>query len=303
MTRGSADVICVGAATEDVIALVDRLPAPDERLEAIDIVVAGGGPAATAAVTLARQGASVAYVGVIADDEIGQRIRAGLEAERVDVSELIVCSGLRSGLSLILVDRRSRTRAIVNRPPPQLVLPESAVARCRSARWVHVDQAGYPAVVAAGLLDRRTDRGPQVSIDAGNPIPDLSLRGVDLFAPTEQSLLDMYVGQGLADAIRSARAAGADTVVVSRGSRGSVGMDPHGCVNAPGFEVDVCSTLGAGDVFHGQLLAGLLAQRSLDQALVHANAAAALSCLALDGRSRIPRPGDLDAFLAGARGR
>jgi sulfofructose kinase len=59
---------------------------------------------------------------------------------------------------------------------------------------------------------------------------------------------------------------------------------------APGFTVDpVVSTLGAGDVFHGALLAQLVRDVPLPEALAAANEIAALSCRALDGRSAIPR--------------
>jgi sugar/nucleoside kinase (ribokinase family) len=56
-----------------------------------------------------------------------------------------------------------------------------------------------------------------------------------------------------------------------------------------GFNVDsVVSTLGAGDAFHGALLAQLVADVPLRDALAVANEIAALSCRALDGRSAIP---------------
>jgi sulfofructose kinase len=53
-------------------------------------------------------------------------------------------------------------------------------------------------------------------------------------------------------------------------------------------EVDVVSTLGAGDVFHGALLAELIRGAPLAEALDFANRCAALSCRGLDGRSAIP---------------
>ncbi len=48
------------------------------------------------------------------------------------------------------------------------------------------------------------------------------------------------------------------------------------------------STLGAGDVFHGALLAGLVREVPLHEALEFANICAALSCRSLDGRSAVP---------------
>jgi sugar/nucleoside kinase (ribokinase family) len=67
---------------------------------------------------------------------------------------------------------------------------------------------------------------------------------------------------------------------------------------APGFVTEVASTLGAGDVFHGAFLAALIEERPLDEALRFANAVAALSCRALDGRSAIPSRAEADAWLA-----
>jgi sulfofructose kinase len=66
---------------------------------------------------------------------------------------------------------------------------------------------------------------------------------------------------------------------------------------AKGFSVDVLSTLGAGDVFHGALLAQIIQERPLQEAMLRANAVAALSCLGLDGQSAIPRTNELESFL------
>ena len=49
-----ASVLCVGVASLDTIVLVDKYPAADERVIALDTMRAAGGPAMTAAVTLAR---------------------------------------------------------------------------------------------------------------------------------------------------------------------------------------------------------------------------------------------------------
>jgi sulfofructose kinase len=57
------------------------------------------------------------------------------------------------------------------------------------------------------------------------------------------------------------------------------------------------STLGAGDVFHGALLAWLVRGAPLDEALRAACVAAALSTRALDGRSAIPTRDEVEANL------
>jgi sulfofructose kinase len=267
-------VVCVGLATRDTVLAVPHHPGADELVMATDVAVAGGGPAATAAVALARLGVPVAFVGAVGDDETGAFIRAGLEAEGVDVSELAVVPGARSPESAIYVGPGTRAIAAFRGDSGPLRLSPRAASLCRGADWVHVDQTGYGAVPP----------GVRLSIDAGNPIDGLDLAGVALYGPNEAALVRDF---GDAEA---ALAAGAELVVVTRGAHGCTAHNRTGEVveaPAPPLEHPV-STLGAGDVFHGALLAALLRDEPLAEALAFANRAAALSCRALDGRSAIP---------------
>lgn len=62
------DVIGLGASTIDIVSLVDHFPATEEIQRAEAMTVQGGGPVATAMVTLARLGARVAMLDQIGDD-------------------------------------------------------------------------------------------------------------------------------------------------------------------------------------------------------------------------------------------
>ncbi len=277
-----AYVVCVGLATVDTIVAVPRHPEADDRVWASDYAVAGGGPAATAAVTLARLGVQTFFVGAVGADETGEEIRAGLERDGVDVSELATIEGARSPHSVVLVGPEGRSIAAFT-GTARFELNESAGELCRGAAWVHVDQTGY-----APASELRSD--VRLSIDGGNPIEGLDVRGVALYGPTESALRDRY-----GDA-RGALDAGAELVVVTRGEEGSVAYSRDGeVVEAPAAPVDALSTLGAGDVFHGALLAQLVADVPLREALTFANACAALSCRALDGRSAIPTAAEVAA--------
>jgi sulfofructose kinase len=277
-------VVCVGLATQDTILAVPRQPNADELVIASDFTVAGGGPAATAAVALARLGVPVFFAGAVGDDETGAFIRNGLAREEVDVSELAVIPGARSPRSAIFVGAGARTIAAFRGDSAALELSAGARELCRAAAWVHVDQTGYGAVPS----------GVHLSIDGGNPIENLDLGGVALYAPTETALHERFPRGA-----RQALDAGAELVVVTRGGDGSIAFAHSGeIVEAPGVPVDAVSTLGAGDVFHGALLACLSRGLDLRTALVRANACAALSCRALDGRSAIPTWDELERSLA-----
>lgn len=277
-------VVCVGLATLDTIVAVPRHPAQEDRVVATELAVAGGGPAATAAVTLARLGVPTYFVGTVGDDGAGAAIREGLEREGVDVSELIASPGARSPQSAVLVSGESRAIAGYPGSLPALELSPRAQDLCSRAAWVHVDHLGYGAARGSARL----------SVDGGNPIAGLDLHGVALYAPTESELRERF------GTPERALDAGAELVVETRGRNGSVAYTRDGgAVEAPGYPIDAVSTLGAGDVFHGALLAQLTRDVPLRDALAFANVCAALSCRALDGRSAIPTAAELESALAG----
>jgi sulfofructose kinase len=247
-------IVCVGLATRDTIYAVPNHPAPDERVVATERVVAGGGPAATAAVAIARLGVDVRFVGVI-DGEL-------------DGVEIVRMPG-RMVESTILV--AGGTRAIVTEDAEPFDVPPELLD---GAEWVHVDHIGYDAVPPSDDVS--------LSVDGGNHIADLDLERVALYAPTEAS-----------DDGRRAK-----LTVVTRGAGGCTAYTDDATIDVPGFPVGVVSTLGAGDVFHGALLACLVRRLPLRDALVRANACAALSCRALDGRSAIPTRDELERSIA-----
>ena len=292
--RSTVDAVFVGVATLDAIALVDGFPAPDDRVLASEIVYAGGGPAATAAVAAARLGVTSAFVGTVGDDANGRAILEGLEAEGVDVSGVRVSPGEASAASVVVVDRVRDSRAICNRPAPRIDL-SAGTALIAATPVVHVDHAGWAPVVDAGLIQT----GQMLSVDAGNPIPGFNPSGVGLFVPTVEALRRTHgASRPVADLLALAVADGCDVVVATDGARGSSAQTATGeTAHAPAHTVDILSTLGAGDVFHGALIAAVVKGLPLEQQLAFANVTAALSCRGLDGRSRIPSLAEVEAAM------
>lgn len=295
-----APLVFVGVATHDTIALVDRFPDPDERMVVDELTTAGGGPAATAAVTAARLGADVAFVGTVGDDRLGGQILDELVGEGVDVSGVTIRAGEASGASVVVVAAGAATRAILNRPPPAIELSDAAIASLADASWVHVDQAGWGAV---GDWWRASDPRPRLSIDAGNPIDSFSPVGIDLYVPTIAALRRRHGDGEPADLLAAALDEGARCVVATDGAHGSYALTPgSSLVHVPAAAGEVRSTLGAGDVFHGALLAAVHRGTPLADALAYANQVSVLSCAGLDGRSAVPTHDQTLAALADRAG-
>ncbi|MDQ0665517.1 sulfofructose kinase [Arthrobacter ulcerisalmonis] len=289
MPRSSTGTLLfVGCATLDSIALVQDYPAADSRTVATDFATAGGGPAATAAVAAARAGARTAFAGVLGTDEEGDRIISGLQAEGVDTSAVIRDAGVKTGASVIVVSKTAESRAIVTRPVPPVSFPAGSrfTELLQSAAWVHTDHLGWNAVASAP----GRPAGLKVSVDAGNPIPAFSPRGVALYVPTIERLAAEYGADLPPEALlRKPLEDGASAVVATAGSEGAWVLERGGePVHVPATPAVIVSTLGAGDVYHGALLAAVAAGVPLVDAAAFAGRTAAASCGGLDGRSAIP---------------
>ena len=287
--------VCVGVITVDTIALVDKYPSADERVVAQEISRTGGGPAAVAAVALSRLGIKSAIIGTIGDDADGKEILRVFEKEGVDTSGISIGTSETAG-SVIVASKEHSTRAISTRQPMvHAPINEAAKKLIAEAQWVHVDHVGINRLAELGIS---RGNGPLISFDAGYGVETFDPITVDLFVPTDRQMALRYPGIDLAVALENDSMKAGNTVVATQGSAGSAGFSPEtGLVTAPGFSVDVMSTLGAGDVFHGALVAQLIQGFPLQEAMRRANAVAALSCTGLDGQSKIPTTIELDAYL------
>ena len=287
--------MCVGVITIDTIALVENYPNEDERVIANEISRAGGGPAAVAAVALSRLGINCAIVGTIGDDADGKEVLRIFAKEGVDTSGISIGTAPTAG-SVIVASKKHSARAISTRQPVvQAPINEAAKKLIANAQWLHVDHVGIKCLDQLGVS---RGKGPHISFDAGYGVESFDPIVVDLFVPTDRQMALRYPGVDLAVALENDSSKGENIVVATQGSAGSSGFSREtGLVTAPGFKVDATSTLGAGDVFHGALVAQLIQGYSLQEAMRRANAVAALSCRGLDGQSMIPTTTELDVYL------
>ena len=277
-------VLSVGIATVDTIVLVDKYPAANERVVALESVRAVGGPATTAAVTMVRLGIDVALSCVIGDDDAGRFIFDTLKREGVDTKNVIVNPQIKTAIGTIVVSKSEQTRAIMVQPHNELPLKP---ANINDYGWIHVDQFGMQALKNWGI-----SRGgnAQLSIDIGYVTPGVNSAEYDLFAPSENITTDVSTAKQ-----------DKNIVVISKGGEGSVYSDGVSSGVVPAIKAEIVSTLGAGDVFHGALVATQVWNKPIEEAVAIANTVAGLSCRALDGQSGIPTKAELAAFLAGAR--
>jgi ribokinase len=77
------DLVVVGSANYDYLALGSKLPAPGESFQGDQLVESAGGKGANQAIAAARLGARVAFVGCVGKDQRGDWVLEKLKAEGV----------------------------------------------------------------------------------------------------------------------------------------------------------------------------------------------------------------------------
>ncbi|MGZ8188782.1 MAG: carbohydrate kinase family protein [Methylosarcina sp.] len=278
------DVLCIGHASYDLVFSVPHHPAEDEKIFAQGFIGCGGGPAANAAVTVAKLGLNAAFGGYLGNDLYGERHRQELIEHGVD-TRFIVRGEAPTPLSAVLVKPDGK-RALINyksetRPlaaddlvfsgiNPKVVLFDGheshvSVAYCHALR-----NQSVPTVLDAGSLHEGTQ----------------ALMGlVDYLVCSEKFALQMA---GSVDQALRQLAETAPAVVITLSERGLVWKRASEEGALPAFDVASIDSTGAGDAFHGAFAAALAMDRVWVDVLLYASAAGALCCTKMGGRPGLP---------------
>jgi sugar/nucleoside kinase (ribokinase family) len=293
------DVVGFGVNALDLVGVTDGFPAPDTKAPLLEFDVQGGGMVATAAVACARLGLRTRYIGKVGGDFWSRLSLRTLSKEGIDVRHVIRVKGGPGHVSLVLADRATGARTLFfRRPSTYAIRPEELDRQALTAgRLLHVD--GVDAAAALQAVRWAREAGMRVTMDG-----ERIVEGIEEVWP----LADLLVCNpgfvrattghaALEDGLRDLADRGPARVAITLAGEGAVGLEGGRWVRAPGFQVEIVDTNGAGDVFHGACAFGELRDWPLPWTLTFANAVAAMKCRHLGGRRGIPRLPEVRDFL------
>ncbi len=297
---GFVEVVGLGQCSLDVMGRLPDWPQRDSKVELTASLVQGGGPVATALVTLARLGVATAFAGKIGDDDFGLRIREGLIAEGIDCSALLADACATSQFAFIAVDEKTGHRTIFwtrgsARPLEPAEIPEIAIRCCRV---LHLDGLQHEASLAAARLAR--ENGVLTVLDGGTLREGTRelLPLIDHMVVSERFADQFGEGRCFSDVLPELLGFGATAATITMGEKGSLTCSREGeTFHQPAFSTQAVDTTGCGDVFHGGYIFGLLHGWPLGMVVTFAAACAALKTRGLGGRSAIPGLNEVLAFL------
>lgn len=266
------DCLCTGILFSDVVCSpVDHAPNEGELVAPERIELSLGGCASNAALDLARLGVNVGVAGCVGQDVFGQFIIDRLARGGANVGGIHKLSGIHTACTMVInvkgQDRRfiaspgANTRFTVDHIPPQWV---------QEAKVLYI--GGYLMLLAleteemVDLLRTARAAGTKTLLDVvgmgGRESFDrvaLMLPEIDVFLPNDDEGAALT---GLSDPLEQAqrfRDAGAKTVVITQGDRGSLLVGDGLRLRCGVYPTEFVGGTGSGDAFDAGYVAGLLA--------------------------------------------
>ncbi len=291
-------VVGLGQCSLDFLGTLTGFPERDQKVELDDVLIQGGGPTATALVTLARLGIATTFLGRVGGDEAGSKIRSGLLAEGVTCQGLLVDTDATSQLAFCAADQNAGRTIFWHRGTARpLAAHEIDVEQIAAGSVLLLDGLHAEASLTAARMARR--QGVTTVLDGGSWRDNSAelLPWIDHLVVSEK-FARQYGGTDLNAAVSALAEFGAVAVTVTSGAAGSLTCAADGTrFTMPAFPINAVDTTGCGDVFHGGYIYGLLQAWPLFETVRFAAACAALKTRALGGRTAIPRLAEVQAFL------
>lgn len=304
MAQARVDVVGLGLNATDTVIRVREFPALGGKEKLLASSLQAGGQVATALVTCQRLGLSARYIGKVGDDYPGRFQLASLKREGIDVRYTRTARHTPNQIGVIIVDQKTGERTVFwDRDPKLAVTPEELSPRaictarllhldgcdveacCEAARWAK--SSGIPVVADLDTVYKKVEKlFPLIDylIASANFLPALT-GDDDPFRVLEYMSREFHI----------------PAPGMTLGRDGALLYADGRYYYSPGFVVETVDTTGAGDVFHGAFIYGLLAGWDMVRVLDFSNAMAGLNCTQLGARGGISTRAAAEKLMATGR--
>lgn len=302
----SKRIAVVGSSNVDLIMKMDRLPKVGESVTDAEFRQTFGGKGANQAYAAALTGGDVTFVSCVGDDAYGSQVIENMRGCGANVEHIYTEPGVATGTALIMIGEAGRNYISVAPGANYKLLP-AHVARAGAAiaaADMLVLQYEVPVSTVTAAAERASALGRPVMLNLAppRPIADALLRHVTYFVVNETEAafacgIEVNSDANVRRAADALRAKGAANVIITLGEQGAYIAGSEGGAFAPSFQVEAIDSTAAGDTFCGAFAVALLEGKSPMDAVLFANAAAAITVTRIGAQTAIPTRAEIDAFI------
>jgi len=293
-------ITVVGSINLDLIATVERLPAPGETVRSGGYSTAPGGKGANQALAAARAGGKVRMIGAVGKDGFAADALTCLKDGKVQLSGVREAAAA-TGIALIFVDAKGEN-VIVVAPGANDTVLSGDLAKAHFAKdEVVLLQHEIPLATIEAALAAAAGAGA-VSVLNTAPFRAEAAKLLPMadHVVSNETEFDLYSdalklsGRDRVARMRAFVERTGRTIIVTLGADGVIAASPEGDLAVPALKITPVDTVGAGDTFCGYLGAGLDAGLPLERALRRAAVAGSLACLKPGAQPAIPHAKEVD---------
>jgi ribokinase len=297
----------LGSVNADHVIKVDHFPRPGETLHGQSYAVIAGGKGANQAVAAARLGANVHFIASVGDDDFGNNIRKAFAKDGINVDSVMVEEDTPTGIAMIQVAANGENSICISAEANALLTPQRImphISKIESADMLLLQlEVPLESIEFAAALAHQSGTTVVLNPAPARVLSDQLLALVDIITPNETEA-EVLTGIAVSDnesaqlAANALHKKGINTVLITLGSKGVWLSQSGEGKQIAGYKVNAVDTTAAGDTFNGALLTALLEDKSLDDAIIFAHAAAALTVMSAGAQSSIPYRKQVVEFLA-----
>lgn len=297
----------LGSINADHVIQVPHFPQPGETLSGQNYHIVYGGKGANQAVAAARLGAKVDFIACIGEDKIGLEMKQAFQKDGINTESIATIQGETTGIAMIQV-ADSGENSIVISAGANAHLTTNIVDKFKQ-KILDADallmqlETPLDAIIYATKIAKQAGKHTVLNPAPAKALPDELLAQLTMITPNETEA-EVLTGVKVVDEQSAAQAAavfhqkGVAIVLITLGAKGV--FISHNALQKiiPGFRVQAKDTTAAGDTFNGALVTALLEQKSLEEAIQFAHAAAAISVTRFGAQTSIPSRQETLDFLA-----
>lgn len=270
------DVLVIGSINADLVFTCSKRPILGETVMGDNFQIIPGGKGANQAVASARLGSKVGFVGCVGEDENGKMAIENLKKNKVETKYIEIIKDKPTGVANIIVADGDNSIIVVagaNNEMTKKIIDKN-INVIKSSKVVLLQQE-IPIDLVDYIIDicHQHDITTILNPAPANKVKKTTIGKVDFLTPNEHEAKIIFQEKDMDTILKKYP----NKLIITRGKNGVSYFDKKKIRNIPALEVEVVDTTGAGDAFNGAFASGVAKDKKLEDIIIFANKAAAIS--------------------------
>ena len=281
------DIVVVGSINADLVFTSKVRPKAGETVLGDDFKTIPGGKGANQAVAASKLGSNVTMLGCVGNDENGNFLISNLTNNNVNTKCIERVNNVPSGVANIILAEGDNSIIVVS--GANYSITQEIIDKHKNillSAEVIILQLEIPISVVEYVVNICYENNIKTIL---NPAPAVKLKQslidkVTFLTPNEHECSIIFGDSN----VQSLLSKYPEKLLITEGSKGVKYHDNLGIKQVPAQKVKVVDTTGAGDTFNGAFASAVVNDYKIEEAILFANKAAALSVTKFGAQGGMP---------------